>query len=91
MTVVLTTGDALVTYAGFATTTAGAVVVVVVVTARVLGGGGGGAETRCESGSETQPDRRPRTPQQASAGTSRHPERTEAVGDFMVSTFFFIR
>ena len=96
MTVVLMTGDVFVTYAGFATTTAGettatgAVVVVVVVTARVEGGGGGGAETRCESGSETQPARRPRAPQHAMAGTSRHAARAVAEGNNLVRTFFFI-
>ncbi len=48
--------------AGYATTTpgtvSGVVVVVVVVTERV-GAGGGGAETRCDSGSLTQPARMP--------------------------------
>ena len=72
ITVVLMTGAAeAVTYPGFATTTPGAatatgvdVVVVVVITA-FDGGGGGGAETKCDSGSEAQPARKPRAPQQA--------------------------
>jgi hypothetical protein len=87
MTVVLTVGEAFVTYAGFVTTTAGEVtatgadeVVVVVVTARVLGGGGGGAETKCDSGSVAQPARKPRAPQQATA----------AKGDRNVRIVFFI-
>lgn len=96
MTVVLTTGDVFVIYAGFATTaaeaatTAGEVVVVVVVTALVVGGGGGGAETRWESGSETQPARRPRAPQKAMEGIYRHAARAKVEANNEVKTFCFI-
>lgn len=78
ITVVLMTGaaTAVVTYPGLATTTPGCatttgveVVVVVVITAFV-GDGGGGAETKCDSGSETHPDRSPRAPQRARTGIS---------------------
>jgi len=78
---------------GFPTTTAGivsgVVVVVVVVTERV-GAGGGSAETMCDSGSETQPIRRPRAPQHAKTDVSCLTARTEAERDSRIIIFDFI-
>ena len=84
---------AIVTLAGFPAITAGivsgVVVVVVVVTERV-GAGGGGAETVCDSGSETQPAKRPRAPQQAKTDVSCLTARTEAERDSRIIIFDFI-
>jgi hypothetical protein len=84
---------AIVTLAGFPATTAGivsgVVVVVVVVTERV-GAGGGGVETMCDSGSETQPARRPSAPQHAKTDVSCLTARTEAERNRRITIFVFI-
>ena len=74
------------TTAGVAAT-AGVVIVVVVVTARV-GGGGGGAETRCDSGSEAQPEKRASTPPKARMGASGQAARTWLEDDERWDGFF---
>ncbi len=83
----------MVTLAGFPTNTpgtvSGVVVVVVVVTERV-GAGGGGAETMCDRGSEAQPARRPRIPQNAKTGVNCLIRRTEAERDRKLMSFVFI-
>jgi hypothetical protein len=61
-----------VTYVGFATTTGLVVVVVVnVVLVGAVAVPGGGEETRCDSGSEAQPARKTRAPQNTEAGAKR--------------------
>ena len=78
--VVLTAGVEVVVESGLITTTGGFVVVVVVTTV-LVGAAGGGAETTCESGSEAQPARRLRAPQQARRGVSCLTARAEAERD----------
>ena len=83
----------MVTLAGFPAitpgTVSGVVVVVVVVTERV-GAGGGGAETRCDSGAEAQPARRPKAPQNTRTGVSCLIVRTEAERYRKLLIFVFI-
>jgi hypothetical protein len=65
------------------------IVVVVVVTERA-GSDGGGAETTCDSGSEAQPARRPRAPQQAKNCVRSLAARTEIDWDKRLKMFIFI-
>ena len=64
--------------------------VVVVTSTGPVGVGGGGAETTCDSGSEAQPPKMPRMPQQAMTGASCLTARAEAEGDRRVRIVFFI-
>jgi hypothetical protein len=70
--------------------TATGVVIVVVVTTALVGVGGGGAESRCDSGSDAQPAKRARTPQQARTGVICQAARAEAEGDRRLRIVFFI-
>jgi hypothetical protein len=86
--VVLTTGVEVVVVveeSGLVVTTGGVVVVVVVTELAGAGEVGGREVTICESGSEAQPARRPRAPQQARRGVSCLTARAEAERDRMFS------
>jgi hypothetical protein len=84
--VVLTAGVEVVVESGLVTTVGGVVVVVVVTELFGVDADGGRVVTICESGSEAQPARRPRAPQQARRGVSCLTARAEAERDRRLKT-----
>jgi len=88
--VVLTAGVEVVVESGLVTTVGGVVVVVVVTEPVGADVDGGRVVTICESGSEAQPARIPRAPQQARRGVSCLTARAEAERDRSLRTGLII-